>query len=490
MLCTGVLNRQESLAANMGAKLVGPLLLKSFEKVFNYPIKVVQSSFAIEHTPISWLDVVNFARTKPAEFILAEQEPGNWSCRFWINGAQIEISEDDFRIILSGIPERMILTQPSAEDETYELDTLRLLEDRFNMLIKRADSVASKARQLNYHMKIRKAALMRRKVPEKSTALDTNAQNFSPQPFPAINAQSTQTSNDELAKRQARLLDYYLSLDQQASTQQPQPKASKVSTIGAFHAFKPEASQERRVSHPPTSSSNDNQSHYRALMAVKIEKLSRGDPIDPPCDRCRRLKYHCTKHLTACQACTKKHAKCQWSDIQEGELKPVPQVSSATLEHASPSVSNSETMLDASTTFQYTSPAASNSQPMLSAAPLLQRQHSADRHPNNPLFATESPASNIQTMRNAPSLPRRQHSADRHANNPLFATESPSASNSQSLFNTAPLPERQLPAGRPVNTSLFAPDDSYTTEGNVQQRKLLKHMASVAAAAAKRDGSK
>jgi hypothetical protein len=55
------------------------------------------------------------------------------------------------------------------------------------------------------------------------------------------------------------------------------------------------------------------------MMAAKIEKLARGDPIYPPCDRCRRLKFECTKHLTACSACTKKHAKCSWKDIKEGE---------------------------------------------------------------------------------------------------------------------------------------------------------------------------
>ena len=55
------------------------------------------------------------------------------------------------------------------------------------------------------------------------------------------------------------------------------------------------------------------------FLAAKIEKLARGDPIYPPCDRCRRLKFECTKHLTACSACTKKHAKCSWKDIKEGE---------------------------------------------------------------------------------------------------------------------------------------------------------------------------
>lgn len=72
------------------------------------------------------------------------------------------------------------------------------------------------------------------------------------------------------------------------------------------------------MSHGISEDGNDVQ--YRMLMAAKIEKLTRGDRIYPPCDRCRRLRFDCTKHLTACSACTKKHAKCSWKDIKEGEL--------------------------------------------------------------------------------------------------------------------------------------------------------------------------
>ncbi len=53
---------------------------------------------------------------------------------------------------------------------------------------------------------------------------------------------------------------------------------------------------------------------------AKMEKLARGDPIWPPCDRCRRLRMECTKYLTACAGCTKKHAKCSWNDITEEEI--------------------------------------------------------------------------------------------------------------------------------------------------------------------------
>lgn len=58
---------------------------------------------------------------------------------------------------------------------------------------------------------------------------------------------------------------------------------------------------------------------FRPVITQKIDKLFRGDPINPPCDRCRRLKLHCVKHLTACQGCTKKHAKCSWKVVTDEE---------------------------------------------------------------------------------------------------------------------------------------------------------------------------
>ena len=65
--------------------------------------------------------------------------------------------------------------------------------------------------------------------------------------------------------------------------------------------------------------SNADSMDIGAFMAARIEKLAKGDLINPPCDRCRRLKFDCTKHLTACTACTKKHAKCSWKEVKEDE---------------------------------------------------------------------------------------------------------------------------------------------------------------------------
>lgn len=57
----------------------------------------------------------------------------------------------------------------------------------------------------------------------------------------------------------------------------------------------------------------------RGLITQKTDKLSKGETISPPCDRCRRLRLQCVKHLTACQGCTKKHAKCSWKSVTDEE---------------------------------------------------------------------------------------------------------------------------------------------------------------------------
>ncbi|KAK6607408.1 C6 finger domain-containing protein [Botrytis cinerea] len=293
----GVLQRRESLASNLGAKLVGPLLLKSFEKLFDGPIKVIQSSYALEQTPITWLEVVSFARSNPADFILSDALHSMKACRFWINGGQVEISEDDYRLIMSGAPERMIPSQPLPEDEDSELGTLLILENRLTMLIKKADAVASKARQLNYHMKGRKNAIKAKKSPEQPTEspFHLHLNHFLPP-----------------SRRQ--------SLPSQPRSKQPRPNNSEHSNFHSFNGAAP-GSDHQRASQPPSNSDDGIEGQYRVLMAARIEKLHKGDPITPPCDRCRRLRFTCTKHMTACAACTKKHAKCSWKDVKDGELE-------------------------------------------------------------------------------------------------------------------------------------------------------------------------
>lgn len=265
---------------------------------------------------------MTWARSNPAEFGLSDAGNGAKACRFWIKGGQVEISEDDYRLIMSGAPERMIPTQPIAEDESAELGTLNILESRLAMLIKKADAVASKARQLNYHLKGRKTAVMARKVPDQPAGVASEERTFSPQPFSAINSRSPAPVNGEAAKLQQELLEQFLSSPRRPSVA-ARPKASRLPTAEspAFQTFNNshQNSDARRMSNSTSDDGTDGQ--YRILMAAKIEKLARGDPIHPPCDRCRRLKFDCTKHLTACSACTKKHAKCSWKDFKEGEVR-------------------------------------------------------------------------------------------------------------------------------------------------------------------------
>lgn len=64
----------------------------------------------------------------------------------------------------------------------------------------------------------------------------------------------------------------------------------------------------------------DDSGPYKSDMMARMEQLNRGDRVQPPCDRCRRLHMDCSKNLTACMGCTRKHAKCSWKDVTEQEL--------------------------------------------------------------------------------------------------------------------------------------------------------------------------
>ncbi|KAL8863859.1 MAG: hypothetical protein Q9174_007525, partial [Haloplaca sp. 1 TL-2023] len=70
----------------------------------------------------------------------------------------------------------------------------------------------------------------------------------------------------------------------------------------------------------------DDSGPFKSDMMARMEQLNRGDRVQPPCDRCRRLHMDCLKNLTACMGCTKKHAKCSWKDVTEQELHDNPLV--------------------------------------------------------------------------------------------------------------------------------------------------------------------
>ena len=71
---------------------------------------------------------------------------------------------------------------------------------------------------------------------------------------------------------------------------------------------------------PSPAQATDEDGPFRAEMLRRMERLPRGDPVLPPCDRCRRLERECLKNLTACMGCTKKHARCSWKKVTLEEL--------------------------------------------------------------------------------------------------------------------------------------------------------------------------
>ncbi|KAI5867685.1 hypothetical protein GGS23DRAFT_549459 [Durotheca rogersii] len=316
----GVLSRHESLASNLGAKLTGSRLLKAMEGAFEGTITTTPPQTMFGPDPITWLDVVEFAKSKPAEFVLTPAPNGTRYCQFTLKGAQVEIGEDDWRLIVSGALDRFRLVppQPLEEDETAELATLEIVEQRLQVLIKKADEVARRARQLNYHLSGRKASIQARRTSQSTPGPS----------FQAVNQPISSGTNPSYDLH-ADLLQQFLAPSQSSGhrissvgsvpptpnnmgTATPTPRASIQQALLASNRPSP--------GYPTEPAVKDVEEENRALVTAKIEKLARGDVINPPCDRCRRLRTQCVKHLTACQGCTKKHARCVWKGLTEEEV--------------------------------------------------------------------------------------------------------------------------------------------------------------------------
>jgi hypothetical protein len=134
----GVLHRHESIAGNLGACPLGPILIKRFERLFDGPPKVLKSH-GKDSPNVTWLDVVEFARSKPEQFNLEKSRNGVPVCQFYTKQCRVEISEEDFVLIHSGMPQKMIPPQPIIEDEEKELGALEILEKNLQQIIQMAD---------------------------------------------------------------------------------------------------------------------------------------------------------------------------------------------------------------------------------------------------------------------------------------------------------------------------------------------------------------
>ena len=134
----GVLHRHESMAGNLGARPLGPILIQRFERLFDGPPRVLKTH-GKEGTSVGWLDVVEFARNKPEQFNLEKKREGNRVCQFYTKQCRVEISEEDYVLIKSGMPEKLIPQQPIGEDEEKELGTLEILEKNLGGVVHLAD---------------------------------------------------------------------------------------------------------------------------------------------------------------------------------------------------------------------------------------------------------------------------------------------------------------------------------------------------------------
>ncbi|KAJ4373157.1 hypothetical protein N0V83_003448 [Neocucurbitaria cava] len=159
----GVLDRHESMACNLGARPLGPILIKRFERLFDGPPRVLKSH-GKDGTTVTWLDVVEFARNKPEQFQLGQMSEGVRVCQFYTKQCRVQISEEDFVLISSGIPQKMIPPQPIIEDEEKELGTIEILEKNLGQICQLADQVAARTRQLNHRLKGRKQAILDRRT--------------------------------------------------------------------------------------------------------------------------------------------------------------------------------------------------------------------------------------------------------------------------------------------------------------------------------------
>ncbi len=92
-----------------------------------------------EGTSVGWLDVVEFARNKPEQFNLEKTRDGVRVCLFYTKQCRVEITEEDYQLIASGMPLKMIPPQPILEDEEKELGTLEILERNISQVVQLAD---------------------------------------------------------------------------------------------------------------------------------------------------------------------------------------------------------------------------------------------------------------------------------------------------------------------------------------------------------------
>ncbi|KAK1255865.1 hypothetical protein MKX07_008124 [Trichoderma sp. CBMAI-0711] len=382
----GVLDRSESLAANLGAKLTGPRFLRGLERFFEGPININSPNPNAQQ--VTWLDVVMLAKASPGAFALVSSPGGARCCQFMYQGLQVEITEDDWRLISSGALDQFPLEHTFEEDEVAELATLEILEQRALLLHRRADEVAERARTLRQRLELRRHDISRRQQQQLhdgassssyGSSYGSDSSSGSSSSFHAINhpprpaiprpgssqfdihadllqqftmaamqhnppsgpppgyqpRRTSVSSQSPLAQPSLEAPPYQPSSGTcYAASTQPSVAESPLAVAPAPISTSAASPSSTAPDLTPTSNSRSIATTtlrqaalpsdpatevYRPLVLQKTDMLDKGDVIFPPCDRCRRLRLQCIKHLTACRGCTKKHARCNWRNVTDDE---------------------------------------------------------------------------------------------------------------------------------------------------------------------------
>lgn len=255
---SNVLDRHESLASNLGARPLGPILIKRFERCFDAPPKIVAShhkgstltSHPEESTHIiTWLEVIEFARAHPSQFTLSTFSEGKRVCQFYYPQKQlrVQISEEDFLFINSGRCQELIPPLPIWEDEEKEVCTCDVLEAKLKELTNAADMVAARTRQLSHRLKGRRAAILERRAeggsgtPAKAGAVQTTtAPTASSSGFVSVNSTHGKPNGDSdgaaFANVRSELLRHFESLPHNQNQGRPVSRHRSIATY-------PEATQ-------------------------------------------------------------------------------------------------------------------------------------------------------------------------------------------------------------------------------------------------------
>ncbi|KAJ9629523.1 hypothetical protein H2203_001897 [Taxawa tesnikishii (nom. ined.)] len=388
-----VLDRHESLARNLGAVPLGPILIKRFERCFEAPPKIIashskgalSSNTAPEHEAapqLTWLDIVDFARSHPAQFTLSTFSEGRRVCQFYYPQKQVrvQISEEDFLFISSGRCQDLIPPLPIWEDEEKEVGTCEILEKSLRELTNAADMIAARTRQLSHRLKGRRMAILERRAGEGSEANNGNSNNnnnnnnnsaddvqhdtvqhqslstpstsvhsgfvaVNTQPRPQTNGKASNSSdaadsNSAGAAIRADLLKHFQSLPHNQAAVRSDARRSSIAPSGSWATSPAQQAPTRpystSVSPAPAASAppfpSDPLSHYitdapRAstsgpgLNAPMPLKHNFSRPLPPALESSQPFRALCQVHMDGLpRGCTKKHARCHWRDVTRDEI--------------------------------------------------------------------------------------------------------------------------------------------------------------------------